>query len=234
MAYRSRVFYTGTGGEQNLSVTFPYLDISHVHAYFDEVLQEDDTWSWLNSATITLTATSGAVVELRRSTPLDPMVTFTNASLLNQDDQNMAALQAIYLIEEGADVSVIVQEELDAHQSSALTFIFDGGGFELEPAQEIPLLVPFACTIKRVYLIGDTIGSVSVDLWKSSYGNLPAAAGDSIVASAPPVLDTEQTYYDATLTGWTLPVAANSILVAQMTSVSALKRLTVSVVVDRT
>lgn len=229
MSYRSRVYYTGTGSAQNLSVTFPYLDITHVHIFVDSVMVEDDTWSWLNSQTITVTAAAGSEVEIRRVTPYDPMVTFTNASLLNQDDQNTAALQAIYLIEEGAAFSEVV---VDKTRTYALTFVIEGGGgVDIVVGESGSLLIPMSCTINAAYLLANSIGDIEVDIWKSSYANHPSTVADSVVAAAPLVLVNASASLDATLTGWTTTIARNEIITFNVNSCTGMRRLTVVLLV---
>jgi len=237
MAYLSRVFYTGTGSEQNLSVTFPYLDISHVHAYFDDVLQEDDTWSWLNSSTITLTATAGAVIELRRSTGTTPLVVFTNGSLLNEDDQNMATLQAIYLIEEGADFGLILEDIVNAfnltNNTFAVTFVIDGNGTEIVAGQVGHIQLPFPCTILEAHAYADQTGSIVVDVWKDTYANFPPTDADSITASAPITIDGATKSKDVTLTGWDKEIAAGDVLAYNVDSCTTIQRVTITLVVEK-
>jgi hypothetical protein len=228
MAYRSRVYYTGTGSSQNLSVTFPYLDISHVHVFYDGVMQEDDSWSWLNSSTITLTAPSGTEVEIRRITPYDPMVTFTNASLLNEDDQNMAALQAIYLIEEGVSFSTV---GFETTRSYAITFVLEGGAVALAPGSQGMLVVPMACIINCVYLISEDSGDIVIDIWKSSYADHPPTDADSITAAAPVTLEGSNKSLDATLTGWTKEIARNDILAFHVDSCEGIQQCTIAIMV---
>jgi hypothetical protein len=233
MAYNSRVYYTGTGSEQNLSVTFPYLDISHIHVYFDGTLQEDDSWSWLNSSTITLTATSGAEVEIRRSTPLDPLVTFTNASLLNEDDQNTAALQSLYLIQEGADVSVLIEETISVIGDTAIAFSMDNGEIVIGTGTKALLVIPFDCDIVGAYLLAGVAGDMQVDVWVCPYVDFPPTVADSVVASAPLVLSDEDKYLDTTLTGWTIRIAAGSVVTINVDSCTTITKASVVLKVTR-
>ena len=68
--------------------------------------------------------------------------------------------------------------------------------------------IPFACAITKVQLVGDAVGTVSVNIWKDTFANFPPTIADTIVASAKPNLASAQKYEDATLTGWNKTVSA--------------------------
>jgi hypothetical protein len=234
--YRSKIFYTGNGSEQTLSIFFPYLDPTHIHVKVADVLQDDATWDYVTSETLAITAVNNASIEIFRSTPYDPMVTFSNASLLNEDDQNMAALQAIYLIEELLDGQTQLISDVDVintQQSTALTFVFDGGGEEIIAGVNVPLLIPFACTIVRGYILADQTGDIVVDIWKDDIASYPPTDADSITASAPLTISSDTASTDATLTGWTTAVSANDVVVANVDSITTIQRATVVLVVTR-
>jgi len=237
MAYRSKVFYTGTGSEQTLAFTPPYLDIDHVHVRFDDVLQADDSWVFATVDTITLTAPAGAIVEIFRSTPFDPLVTFTNASLLNEDDQNMAALQAIYLIEELLDGQTILQAEVDTfnltNNTFAVTFIIDGTGGAIATGQKGHIQIPFPCTILGAHAYGDQTGSIIIDIWKDTDANFPPTDADSITAASPITITDGQKVSDTTLTGWTVDIAEGDILAYNVDSCATIQRVSITLVVRK-
>ena len=235
--YRSRIFYTGNGSAQNLSIFFPYLDPTHIKVYFGETLQESDTWSWLNDATLTITAASGVVIEIRRSTPLDPLVTFTNSSLLNEDDQNTAALQAIYLLEEGADVGYILNEEIQVINTQtdvAAIFTIDGTGNELASGlQRGNLMIPFAGNIMSATILAAESGDIVVDIWKSTYAAYPATDADSITGSGPLTLSGEDKA-TGVLTTWDVALTAGDILAFNIDSVATITGVTITLMIRKT
>lgn len=237
MSYRSKVFYTGNGGSQNLSLTFPYLDPTHIHVRLDDVLQEDNTWSYVTTETIAVTATDGVVVEIFRSTPFDPLVTFTNASLLNQDDQNTATLQAIYLIEELLDGYTLLGEIVDnfnlTNNTFAVTFVINGGGSEIVAGQKGHIQIPFPCTILEAHAYADQSGSIVVDIWKDTYANFPPTNADSITAAAPITIATATKAKDTALTAWDKEIAAGDILTYNVDSCSTITRVTITLVVEK-
>lgn len=115
--------------------------------------------------------------------------------------------------------------------------MIDGEGATLSSGFAGTLEVPFACTILRARLLADQTGSVVVDIYKCTYAAYappthPAAA-DSITASAQPTIASDVKFSDAVLTGWTTAIAAGDILGYNINSVSVIKRLTISLEVQR-
>jgi len=115
-----------------------------------------------------------------------------------------------------------------------IAFIIDGGGSAITTGQKGHLEIPFACTINRVTVLADQSGSIVVDIWKDTYANFPPADDDSITASAPPTLSSEQKSQDSTLTGWTVAIAAGDILAFNVDSVSTVERVVISLRVTKT
>jgi hypothetical protein len=79
--------------------------------------------------------------------------------------------------------------------------------------------IPVASTITGVVVT--TTGaacSAVVDIWSQAYADFPPENAQTITASAPPTLTTAQMSKDTTLTGWTVAVAADTILRANLDS----------------
>lgn len=121
---------------------------------------------------------------------------------------------------------------------TGIVFIVDGGGQTITTGIAGYLSVPFACTITGVTLLGDTSGSIVVDIYKCSYTDFDPtthpASTDKITASAPPTISSAKKSQDTTLTGWTTAIAANDILAFDVTSVSSMQRVAVNLQVTRT
>ena len=117
--------------------------------------------------------------------------------------------------------------------NASLTFIIDGGGSAITTGQKGHLEIPFACTIKQVTMLADASGSIVVDIWKDTYANFPPTDADSITASAPPTISSAQKSQDATLTGWTKALSAGDILAFNVDSCATIKRVTISLKVER-
>lgn len=103
--------------------------------------------------------------------------------------------------------------------------IIDGGGSVITTGLKGDLVIPFACTITGVTLLGDQSGSIVIDLWKDTYTNYPPTIADSIAASAKPTITTATKSQDTTLTGWTTSVAAGDIIRVNVDSVTTLTRV---------
>lgn len=113
--------------------------------------------------------------------------------------------------------------------TGALEFIIDGGGSTITTGIKGDLLVPVACTITSATLLADQSGAIVIDVWKDTYANFPPTDADSITASAPPTITASGTKsQDSTLTGWTKPIAAGSILRFNVDSVTNHQRVTLA------
>jgi hypothetical protein len=94
--------------------------------------------------------------------------------------------------------------------------------------------VPFNVVITEWTLLGDTAGNIAIDLRKCTYAQFDAGAthpvaGDSVVASAPPVISGSTTKgQSTTLTGWTTSWSAGDLVEIYVSSVSALHVATLS------
>lgn len=112
--------------------------------------------------------------------------------------------------------------------------IIDGEGSAVTTGQKGYVEVPCNCTIKRSTLLADQSGSAVVAVWKTNYAGFPPASGNSIVASAPPTLSSQQNAQDSTLSGWTTSLNAGDILAYNVNSASTVQRLTLSLLCQKT
>lgn len=110
---------------------------------------------------------------------------------------------------------------------------FDGGGSALTAGGIRYVLVPYAHTITRVYMLGDVSGSAVVDIWRLAFGAALPTVADTITASAKPTLAAAVTSVDTTLTGWSTSGAAYDVYAFKLDSVSTLTLLQVQTVVTR-
>ena len=107
-----------SGGEKQLSITFPYIKKEHIKVFVNDV--ETTEYHFLNESQIFLDCelTTGDIMSVRRNTPIDAqMVTFTDTSILNAEKQNLAQKQVFNTIQEIYDnnqqFNITLQADVD-------------------------------------------------------------------------------------------------------------------------
>jgi len=91
---------------------------------------------------------------------------------------------------------------------------------------------PVACTLTACVLQSTLAGSLVLDVWVNDFAvNNPPVLANSIVASDPPTLSSEQSSIDTLLTGWNKAIDANSAIRYSITSIdNTVTRFTLSLV----
>lgn len=117
--------------------------------------------------------------------------------------------------------------------TSSIVFVIDGGGSTITTGIKGDFRVPVNCTINRVTAMADQTGSIVVDVWKDTYANFPPVDADSITASAPVTISSNNKSEDSTLTGWSTSLSAGDILRFNVDSVTSIQRLTIELRVTR-
>jgi hypothetical protein len=105
MSFLAQVSYTGNGSTTQYSITFPYIDVTHVKAYLNGTLTSAYT---ISSSTLTFTTApaNGVVIRIERETPNDNrLVDFTDGSVLTEQDLDRSADQNFYIAQEITDDS---------------------------------------------------------------------------------------------------------------------------------
>ena len=153
--------------------------------------------------------------------------------------QNVAGvgLPAVY-------VSKRVQAQNIANQfanqlTAAIEYVIDEGRIVITTGSKGYLKVPFAGVFTSVDVLGNTTGSVVVDIWKCSYSQFDAGAthpvsADSIVGGNYPTISSGTKYTDSVLASWTTAFSANDVLAFVINSNSGFTRLTISLSASRT
>lgn len=103
----------------------------------------------------------------------------------------------------------------------------DGGGTAIEVGAQCDVQLPYAMTITRAAVLADAAGSIVVDVWADTLGNFPPDVSDSICAATPPSLSGAASGEDTTLVGWTVTLAAGTVLRFNVNSCSGIERATV-------
>jgi hypothetical protein len=94
---------TGDGTAPVVNLTFDYLSRDHVKASVDGV-EVAFTWTGLSQITFSAVVSALSTWKVYRQTPVDPMVDFTNGSVLTEDELDIAARQPLYRQAEIEDV----------------------------------------------------------------------------------------------------------------------------------
>ena len=117
---------------------------------------------------------------------------------------------------------------------STLNFSLSTGGYNMDTGIKGYKKVPYDATISNVTLLADVPGSVTVDIWKSTFGGHPAGPGQSITGGNPATLATQVKSSNSTLTGWNTSIAAGDILTFYVSAVDAfISRLGVEIELER-
>ena len=114
-----------------------------------------------------------------------------------------------------------------------LEFVIDGGGATIATGIKGYLEVPFACTVNTWTLLADTTGSVTIDVYSdayASYGTNTSMVG----AGTKPTISSATKAQSAPASWTTTSIAAGNIIGFNVTSVSAVARVTISLKVTRT
>ena len=96
------------------------------------------------------------------------------------------------------------------------------------------LRVPYNCTINSVEIVANESGNIVVDIWRSTFANLPPGVGNSITGSAKPTLSSALTSQSSTLTDWTTSLSAGDYLAFNVDSATTVSRVILTLVVTRT
>lgn len=123
MAY-SWTDLVATGGQQNFAVPFGYLSRDHVSVYINNVVTTAYTWQSSTIIRLNSGATNGDTIRIRRVTPIDePIVDYSDGSLLGEGDLDASVLQALYNAQEVADTVTLnsVTEEIINSAATAAT-----------------------------------------------------------------------------------------------------------------
>ena len=105
MSYLAQVSYTGDGSTTQYSITFPFLDSTHVKAFVDGVSNTNFT---ISSSTLTFNSApaNSAIIRIERQTPTDTrIVDFTDGSVLTESDLDKSADQNFYIAQEISDAN---------------------------------------------------------------------------------------------------------------------------------
>lgn len=124
----------------NISVTFPFLDRSHVTVTVDDITT--DKWSWVNNGLIEATNgfPSGTTTRVLRTTPLNSLpASLQGASVLDWEGINRNDLQALFILQEYLDKEGIRNDAIEVLRGliNAVRTDLDGLSEEVLPALDL-------------------------------------------------------------------------------------------------
>lgn len=93
----SIVDLSGSNGQSNFTFSFSYLSQDHIHVYVDGVETTDFSFSSAFVVTLDTPLSGSHTVRVQRITPIDePVVNFSNGSVLGETDLDYSGLQLLY------------------------------------------------------------------------------------------------------------------------------------------
>jgi len=164
--------------------------------------------------------------------PQNVQMEVTNVSATNPRVQTRDILDVITDTVEVIDIAEKLPPSPTEYASVVL--IIDGGGAAITTGEKGHISLPFAGEIVSAELEADQSGSIVIDIWKDTFANFPPTDADSITASAPPTLSSDDSVLDSTLTGWTTAFSAGDIMAFNVDSASTVNRVTLTLKVRRT
>jgi hypothetical protein len=102
-----------------------------------------------------------------------------------------------------------------------------GSGTVIPTGTQVPVRIPWDATIVRVSALSLVSGSIVVDVWKDTLANYPPTNADSITASAPITISSDDNSEDATLTGWTTSLSRGDTLIFNVDSATTITQATI-------
>lgn len=111
-----------------------------------------------------------------------------------------------------------------------IPFIIDGGGNPITTGKKGTIHVPFAATILEWTVTADQIGSIDIDINKSTYAGYPTTA--TITGSEHLILSSQQKNQSSTLTGWTTTISADDVLEFEVDSAATVSKVTLNLYVS--
>jgi hypothetical protein len=133
---QSYVEYTANGVQTAFSVTFPYIDQSHVSVKVSDVVTAF-TWSSASVISISPAPANGATVRIERNTPDALLVSFTGGNMLTKENLNLLAQQSLYRSIEAEEAQPLPSMPAPENRENTLFSYNASGTFELVPFASI-------------------------------------------------------------------------------------------------
>jgi len=113
--------------------------------------------------------------------------------------------------------------------ATGITATFDGNGSPIVAGSKIYFSVPYAMTVTSWTIIADTVGSVIIDVWKSTYSSYPPVLGGSITGSQKPTLSSANKNQNLNPNTWTTTISAGDCLIFNVDSASTVTKVELTI-----
>lgn len=124
-------------------------------------------------------------------------------------------------------MNAYLRDPLIALQVGAIAGGFgDAAGDVITTGVKTYLRVPYACTIAAWSIISDVVGSIVVDVWKSSWAAAKPTVANTIAGTEKPTLAAQEKNQDLVLSSWTPDLNAGDVLALKVDSCSGIHQAT--------
>ena len=114
---------------------------------------------------------------------------------------------------------------------AAIEFLIEGAGSTITTGIKGDLIVPYNCVISGWALYADQIGSIVIDVLKSTPAAFPPTV--SITGTDIPTLSSQTNALSVALTGWTTTLNTNDVLRFKVNSATTITRVTISLKITK-
>jgi hypothetical protein len=167
-----------------------------------------------------------AIVQL----PLTALQDIPTDSLVGRDDTGTGSPQIIF---PAGGLGMTGAHTLELTPNNRLrSLFFTIAGAPISTGIKQDYISPFACVISKVSLLADQVGSIQLDIWKTSFAAYPPTVTNTITGGNKPIITSGTKGQLTTLTGWTTSILAGDCLRFNVDSVTALNRVAVCLEVN--
>jgi hypothetical protein len=149
---------------------------------------------------------------------------------------DMAGLEEMdgagFVVKDDSDLSLSLGDVVASFDIDGRS-IFTGTLMPITTGVRADIRFPFACKITGIALAVDQVGSVVMDIWKTTLASFPPTVSNSICGAAKPTISMAASSIDTTLAGWTTTVAAGDCLRFNIDSASGVSRISVTLLAKR-
>ncbi|AGE60567.1 tail fiber protein [Pelagibacter phage HTVC011P] len=161
--------YTGNGSTTQYSISFSYIDSTHVKCFLDGVETSAFT---ISSSTVTFNTapTNSSVIRIERQTPVDSrLVDFQDGSVLTEAELDMSANQNFYAVQEITDdqsnnLGLTTADVYDANNKRIINVADPVDNTDAVNKQFISTNLPNITTVAGISADVTTVAGISADV----------------------------------------------------------------------